>query len=88
MVLHNITHEEVSARNKASESFDYINETYAELSRENENISIFEVREAPFYTESVYERGIFEPDAVHYSAKTNKWVAEQILKDYKMRKAL
>lgn len=88
VVLHNITHEEVSARNNATESFYYINEIYAELSRENENMEIFEVREAPFYTESVYDRGIFEADAVHYSAKTNKWVAEQILENYKNEHSL
>ena len=51
-------------------------------------MEIFEVREAPFYTESVYDRGIFEPDAVHYSAKTNKWVAEQILENYKKEHSL
>lgn len=88
VVLHNITHEEVSAKNKASESFDYINKIYAELAGENENMEIFEAREAPFYAESVYDRGIFEADAVHYSAKTNKWVAEQIIKDYKLRNSL
>lgn len=88
VILHNITHEAVSERNKAIESFHYINEVYDELSKENDNIEIFEVREAPFYTESVYERGIFEPDAVHYSAKTNKWVAEQIFAEYKMRNSI
>jgi len=88
VVLHNITHEEVSAKNKATESFHYINEIYAELGRENDNMEIFEVRKAPFYTESVYERGIFEADAVHYSAKTNKWVAEQIMKEYKSQNSV
>lgn len=88
VVLHNITHEEVSAKNKATESFNYINEIYEELSRENDNMKIFEARKAPFYTETEYERGIFEPDAVHYSAKTNKWVAEQIFNDYKLRNSL
>lgn len=85
VVMHNITHEEASKRNNEIESFHYINETFEEISKENENVKIFEVRKAHFYNENVYDRGIFKEDAVHYTSKTNKWVAEQIVAEYKAR---
>lgn len=61
----------------------YINQVFDELAAENENISIFDVRKCPHYIPDVRGNGIFLEDVVHYTAETNRWVAEEIFNDYK-----
>ena len=61
----------------------YINQVFDELAAENENISIFDVRKCPHYIPDVRGNGIFLEDVVHYTAETNRWVAEEIFNNYK-----
>lgn len=86
IILHYITHEERSMENGVTEQFHYINRVFDELCEENEKISIFDVRKAPFYLPDVRGNGILLDDIVHYTAKTNKWVAAEILKNYEKEK--
>lgn len=65
------------------ENMHYINEIFNELSMENENITIFDVRNAPQYISNVRGNGIFIDDAVHFKPEVNDWVAKEILKNYK-----
>lgn len=60
----------------------YINEVFEKMERNHSNISIFDVRKAPFYIEGVRGNGIFIEDVAHFTPDTNKWVAEEILKEY------
>jgi len=85
VVLHKITHEERSKQNNVVECFYYINEIFDELSRENDNIEIFDVCKAPFYNSDTADRGLMGDDIVHYTPKTNQWVAQQIIIDYKSK---
>ena len=89
VVLPRITHAQRSLENdpegKVLESFYYINEVFCELCDENENMQIFDVRKAPFYRSDERGNGILMEDIVHYTPKTNKWVAGEILKEYKKR---
>ena len=66
----------------AVESMEYINSIFDELANENNNISVFDVTEAPHYHNDNETHGIFIEDNVHFTPKTNKWVAEKILKEY------
>ena len=60
----------------------YINGVFEKMEKNHFNISIFDVREAPFYIEDVRGNGIFIEDAVHFTPDTNKWVAKEILEEY------
>lgn len=60
----------------------YLNQVFDELSREHKNMSVFDVRKAPFYNPDVREDGIFSDDAIHYAPHTNRWVAEQIFNNF------
>ena len=68
---------------KSLEKLHYINNVFEQLSSENENISVFDVCDAPHYVSGIRGNGIFIEDAVHYTPQTNRWVAEQILSNYK-----
>ena len=87
VILHRITHEQRSLENdpkgKVLESFYYINDIFCELCDENDNMQIFDVRKAPFYRPEERGNGILMEDIVHYTPETNKWVAGEILKEYK-----
>ncbi len=66
-----------------AERMDYVNTVFEDLALENANISLFDVRNAPHYIPNMRGNGIFIEDVVHYTPETNKWVAEEILKNYK-----
>lgn len=77
---------EKDPRGEMLKKMNYINTIFEELSMENENISVFDVRKCPYYMPDVRGNGIFLEDLVHYTAKTNWWVAEQIINNYKLNK--
>ncbi len=58
----------------------YINRVFDELSAENENLTVFDVRSAPQYRPDIRGNGIFIDDVVHFTSEVNNWVAQQILK--------
>lgn len=57
------------------ERMNYINSVFSELMAENENISLFDVRDAPF------DRIFLEND-LHFTPEANRWVAKIILDGY------
>ena len=62
----------------------YINKIFDELSEENDNISVFDVREnCPYYIPEVRGNGLFLDDVVHFTPEVNQWVSEGILNEYK-----
>ncbi len=62
---------------------DFINKIFEEMSKESDNITIFDVRNAPYYIPDKRGNGLFIEDVVHYTPQVNYWVAEQILNTYK-----
>ncbi len=56
-----------------------IAETFKLLAKDP-GISLFDVRECPFYDPSSREHGIYMEDVVHYTSQVNSWVASEILK--------
>ncbi len=86
VILHKITHEERSKINGVLDSFYYINQVFEKLEEENENVKIFDVKTAPFYDDNLHDKGILQEDLVHYTRKTNAWVAEKIILDYLSKK--
>lgn len=64
------------------DNMHYINSVFGTLKSDLKNITLFDVRNAPFYTQESRDKGIFIADAVHYKPETNKWVAQQIINDY------
>lgn len=82
IILHRIVTEDcvkVDTTGTRLRLLHFINGIFEELERENENISIFDVREAPHCTPTEPGRGLFIEDLVHFTPKTNQWVAHQIL---------
>ena len=70
---------------KMLNNMNYINRVFEELCEENSNISVFDVTNAPFYIENIRGNGLFIEDGAHFTPDTNKWVAEEILKEYAQR---
>lgn len=61
----------------------YINRLFEEMAAETENLSLFDIRKAPFYVPNVRGNGIYIKDVVHYTPEANAWVASEILREYK-----
>ncbi|MBR5153029.1 MAG: hypothetical protein IKW60_05865 [Clostridia bacterium] len=74
---------DVDPSGEALDNMNYINQIFSELEAENENISVFDVRKCPYYIPDIRGNGIFIQDVVHYTAETNRWVAEQIFNNYR-----
>lgn len=87
VILHlRVSHErcmDTDASGEALKKMHYINQVFYELEKENEHVSIFDVRECPYYIYDVRGNGIFLEDVAHYTAQANWWVAEQIFNNYK-----
>ena len=64
------------------ESMYCIDSVFRALAAENENISVFDVRRAPYYEPDPPLNGIFLADAVHFTPEMNRWAAETILDEY------
>ena len=47
--------------------------------------TVYDVRECPLYDEYAWDCNIFRWDLIHYQGRVNDYVAEQILKEYKLR---
>ena len=85
-VLHKIVLEELAKNDltgKMQERMEYINQVFASLQEEYENVEIFDARNCPLYNPNVLGSGLFKGDLVHYTRKVNEWVAEQIVDGYK-----
>ena len=63
------------------QSLDYIEQVFESLSQENENISLFDCRNSPYYTATESGNGLFIEDLVHYKPEINWWNAEVIVKN-------
>lgn len=63
-------------------SMNYVNKTFEDLARDNDNITTFDVTRAPHFVEGTRTNGIFFEDACHYNPKTNMWTAREIVVDY------
>ena len=61
---------------------NYIDQVFEELSKESDNITIFDVCDYPHYIPDIRGNGLFINDVVHFTPEVNRWVAEQILKSY------
>jgi hypothetical protein len=60
----------------------YINEVFLRLAQHYPNLTLFDPTKAPQFDPSAYGNGIFLPDAIHFTAEVNRWVAECILQKY------
>ncbi len=74
---------DVDPSGESLRSVYYIDEVFKQLADENDNITLFDVRNYPGYIPDVRGNGMYMEDAVHYTGETNTWVAGEILKDYK-----
>ena len=87
LVLHSIHCPErmdfLDVTGQAKRNMEYINDVFCSLAQEEENTSVFDVRKAPFFDPVSKGNGIFMADNVHYTPKTNHWVAQRILGTYK-----
>ncbi|MBQ9545062.1 MAG: hypothetical protein IJV00_08040 [Clostridia bacterium] len=65
------------------DSLQYINKVFDSLARDNANVSVFDVRNAPQFVPDQRGSGLFIKDLVHYRPEVNIWVASQILEDFR-----
>ena len=86
IVLHKIVcADHVNKRDPSGEMYQkmgYINKTFSELEQNYPNITVFDPTNAPQFDPKIYSNGIFLPDAIHYTAEVNRWVAECIFQKY------
>ncbi len=86
-VLHRLVCYERQLRDDPSgvqlNKMNFINSVFEKLATENEDISIFDVRNAPHYVPDIVGNGIFRSDVVHYTPEVNQWVAQQIFEGYR-----
>lgn len=87
IVIHRFAHFEKSKQidptGEHRKRFDYINHTFESLCEELEDVSLFDARRAPHYTEARKDSGIYKDDLIHYTPETNRWVASEIIRAYK-----
>lgn len=61
-----------------------VNRTFERLCKACDQTRMFDVRKAPQYVENIRGNGVFlDIDCVHYTEAVNRWVAEQILEEYR-----
>ena len=72
---------DVDPTGKYLENMHYINEVFYKLQEKYKNVSVFDVRNSPYYIPDVRGNGLFINDAVHYTPEVNMWVAKKILCD-------
>ena len=82
IVLHLMPYVEVFTKEGNVDTMHYINGLFEELAREMPKTTLFDPRRAPWYGEPYV---FYRWDLIHYSEKTNRWVAEQIFEEYKSR---
>ena len=86
IVLHKIVcADHVNKRDPSGEMYQkmgYINKTFSALEQNYPNITVFDPTNAPQFDPKIYSNGIFLPDAIHYTAEVNRWVAECIFQKY------
>lgn len=89
IILHKMASEtrcrEMNVTGEDVEAMHFINKTFDELARDNENITTFDVKNAPHYNTNTRTNGIFLPDGGHYTPETNIWAARTILDEYKRK---
>ena len=87
IILHKMASEtrcrEMNVTGEDVEAMHFINKTFDQLARDNENITTFDVTKAPHYNTNTRTNGIFLPDGGHYTPQTNMWVAKTILEEYR-----
>lgn len=87
IILHKMASEnrcrEMNVTGEDVEAMHFINKTFDELCRDNENITTFDITKAPHYNTNTRTNGIFLPDGGHYTPKTNMWVAKTILEEFR-----
>ena len=88
IVLHRIAARDrmfdMDASGERYRSMAYINGVFDELAADYPNVSVFDVCRAPQYHPDVRGNGLFIGDAVHFTPEVNRWVAEEILREYVM----
>lgn len=91
IILHRMPFEKVMLKEDPTgehlEAMNYINALFEELAIELPQTSVYDVRRVPFYDEYAWDCNIFRWDLIHYLGKTNDWVAKDILRDFKEKRA-
>ncbi len=86
VILHRIVSEEIHIKmdptGGETAGMNFVNDLFDELSSENDNITVFDARKAPFYLPDVSGNGLFGKDIVHFTGEANNWVAKEIFSEY------
>ena len=67
---------------KNLKNMHYINDVFANLEKQYNNITVFDPTKAPQFVPNVRRNGLFIGDAVHFTPEVNQWVAKCILEQY------
>ncbi len=81
-VLHRLVCFERTKNDLELNNLHFINQVFEELSEQYPNISVFDIRQAPYYIPGVPGNGIFKEDFVHFTADVNQWCARYVLQQY------
>ena len=82
-VLHRLVCFERPQTPQGLDNLHFINRVFDELAAEDPNVSVFDIRQAPYYVPDVPGYGLFKADGVHFATEVNQWVAHHILQQYR-----
>ena len=90
IVLHRMPFEKIMKNSdpsgKCLDTMNYINNLFYELASELPQVSVYDVRRAPFYDPYAWDSNMLRWDLIHYLGKTNDWVAGDIFESYKEKR--
>ncbi|MBQ8164077.1 MAG: hypothetical protein IJZ93_06935 [Clostridia bacterium] len=69
-------------------AMEYMNDIFEQLANEQTKTTTFEPLNAPHYDPNAWDKNLFRWDLIHYTGKTNAWVAEEIFKEFKEKKKI
>ena len=89
IVLHKLLcHErmtDMDATGRMLTNLAYVNEVFDTLAAALPDVTVFDASRCPDFIPDVRGNGIFIEDVVHYTPSANRWVAAEILREYRAR---
>jgi len=82
IVLHKLVCSDNMRDIECLENMNYINTVFENLRKRFNNISVFDPSAAPQYIPDVRGNGLFIEDAIHFKPEVNKWISEEIIRNY------
>lgn len=81
-ILHRLVCFDRTKNEQELDNLHFINQVFDELAAEHPNVSVLDIRQAPYYIPGIPGNGLFKSDFVHFTTEVNQWAAKHILQQY------